>query len=113
MKNKRTLIMFIALLTIIIISVVCFFISEHRNKQAAEKLGKAYVIETYAENNDLKLTASCHPFFSKGDYQIILENSRGEAYFLMIMLTRDRALMSVDDLTSDVRQGDSVFPCRP
>lgn len=113
MKNKRKLILFIVLLTIIIIIGVYFVISEHRNKQAAEKLGKAYVVENYAENSDLKLTASCHPFFSKGDYQLILENSRGEAYFLMIMLTRERTLMSVDDLTTDVRQGDSVFPCRP
>ncbi|MNP34953.1 hypothetical protein D3C76_1282630 [compost metagenome] len=103
---------FLILLVILLGVAVIYGISEQRNKQTAGSLGIDYVRKEYSVKDHLSIAAACHPFFGSGGYQVVLEDSHGEAYYLILMLGNESSLISVDDLTEDVRQGKSVFPCR-
>lgn len=108
---KRNHLVLLIPITLLVSASVYYLISEHQNRQAARSLGMDYVRKEYAENDPLKVVATCNPLFGGNGYQIVLQNSHGESYYISIMLGPERNLISVDDLTEDVRQGTSVFPC--
>jgi len=105
----------VALFLILIIAglTIRYMILEHRNKQAVANIGMDYVHEEYAENDPLKVAALCKPLFGGSGYQLALKDSHGEAYYVIITLGTERNLVTMDDLTYDVRQGTSIFPCSP
>lgn len=113
MKRKHLIVLILITLLIGIGATVNHGISEHQNKEAVRSLGMDYVRKEYAESDSLIVAATCKPLFGGSGYQVVLKNSQGEAYYVIIMLGSERNLISVDDLTEDVRQGTSVFPCSP
>lgn len=110
---KRIRLGILIFIPILIVVAIIYGISEHQNKQAAGSLGMDYVRREYAERDSLKVAAICKPLFGGSGYQVVLKDSHEEAYYVIIVLGTERNLITVDDLTEDVRQGTSIFSCRP
>ncbi|MDQ0192833.1 hypothetical protein [Paenibacillus wynnii] len=109
---KRTRAGLLILMIILTGASLKYVITEHQNKQAVRTLGMKYVRKEYAEGDTLKAAATCKPLFGGSGYQLVLKNPHGEAYYVIIMLGPERNLVTLNDLTLDVRSGSSVFPCR-
>ncbi|MEK4037660.1 hypothetical protein NYE44_01215 [Paenibacillus sp. FSL L8-0493] len=102
------------ILIIIIIGAIIAVIhgsSECQNKREAGSLGMDYVRKEYTESASLRVATVCKPLFGGSGYQVVLEDSRGQSYYVIIVLGTTRNLVTMDDLTKEVREGTSVFPC--
>ncbi|MFE4712724.1 MULTISPECIES: hypothetical protein [unclassified Paenibacillus] len=111
---KRYRLGYLILLIIIIGAVIAIINgnSERQNKQAAGSLGMDYVRKKYVENDPLKVNAICKPLFGGSGYQLVIKNSLGDSYYVIVVLGSKRNLVTMNDLTKDVREGKSIFPCR-
>ncbi|MEK5276904.1 MULTISPECIES: hypothetical protein [Paenibacillus] len=109
-KHSGYLILIIIIIGAVIIAVI-HGNSERQNKRAAGSLGMDYVRKEYTESASLRVATICKPLFGGSGYQVVLEDSSGQSYYVIIVLGTTHNLVTMDDLTKEVREGTSVFPC--
>ena len=80
-------------------------------KAISKSLAFDYIQKQYSEQDALELTKFCRPILGHSDYQMVINDKNGDSYYLFVTLTREQKLQWVDDLTIDVRNGTSIFPC--
>lgn len=112
MTKKKTIILVLVVFLIIVAMIVAYFsITEQRSEDKAKEFGNQYIQEEYSVKDKLTVLNTCNPFFGSGGYQLVLQDTQGTKYYIIVMLGSENNLISVDDLTKSIWQGESVFPC--
>ncbi|PSL41031.1 hypothetical protein B0H99_103165 [Planomicrobium soli] len=99
MKRILTIFLF-SLFTIGIIVGAIYLYSEHKeNEMAAFHYAAVEVLKSYDENEPLFHGGTRYDF-GQGRYMVIVKNQQGKEYTYEILISDERALVEIQDLTS-------------
>ena len=88
-------------LCLAIFTFIWLFIDQKENKDTAFNYAKEYVINQYNENGNLTNGGTRYDA-GRGNYSVIVQNEHNNKYYLVVKLSNDLTLVSVEDDTSNI-----------